>query len=520
MSSSLRKMLNSNRVRKRPAAQSSPRRAASSSSNTSASAAAAAGSTAKDRDASSAATPDPDDISLGFDDSCPLPDLGLVGAVDVNVDVGATNTVAESSSNSNSALPGASAMQRGVPSAISFAAAHRWDPLPTPEGARTLSATSARAQSFRRQLPGMASAGCVGCVLGVGLGIGAGASGPGSRGAGGGGGRGRGRGQGGSEIITPAALEREIAELRANGTIRKVEIPRKRRGQGRGAGMGGTGTTGGVGVNMRRRRNEGGNAEGLIMMSELEKLVREKVSPETAEAWGGWLRVNPMALSVTVGTGSGSGSGFSGEKEGAHAPSPAITTAQADELVRKGFLTADHGDGMIDVEEIYGNRAADRGTLLSMAAVGRGLTAEEAGVPGVDPTTALATASAARKSIMHAEEVLRIAVPGHGTLLRISDAAVDRLVQLLGKTQHREAPESLLRERWDGGSVNGDRVAGWKQKRHGRTVANPGTMPHRTRKWKEFYGLGFDLVLLEAVGEGTVEVFDTGSVGRGVRLVA
>jgi hypothetical protein len=44
-------------------------------------------------------------------------------------------------------------------------------------------------------------------------------------------------------------------------------------------------------------------------------------------------------------------------------------------------------------------------------------------------------------------------------------------------------------------------------------------MPGRTKKWKEFQGLEFGWVLQEAVGAGLVEVFETQSVGRGVRLV-
>ena len=46
-----------------------------------------------------------------------------------------------------------------------------------------------------------------------------------------------------------------------------------------------------------------------------------------------------------------------------------------------------------------------------------------------------------------------------------------------------------------------------------------GVLPGRTKKWKEFYGLSFDWLLAEAVSTALVELFETGSVGRGVRLV-
>ncbi|KAJ2984426.1 hypothetical protein NUW58_g6065 [Xylaria curta] len=46
-----------------------------------------------------------------------------------------------------------------------------------------------------------------------------------------------------------------------------------------------------------------------------------------------------------------------------------------------------------------------------------------------------------------------------------------------------------------------------------------GVLPGQTRKWRQFYGLTFDWVLQEAVGAGLVEIFETRSVGRGVRAV-
>jgi hypothetical protein len=41
----------------------------------------------------------------------------------------------------------------------------------------------------------------------------------------------------------------------------------------------------------------------------------------------------------------------------------------------------------------------------------------------------------------------------------------------------------------------------------------------RTRWWRVFWGVEFGWVLREAVGGGMVEVFETGSVGRGVRVI-
>ncbi|KLU84215.1 hypothetical protein MAPG_03260 [Magnaporthiopsis poae ATCC 64411] len=76
------------------------------------------------------------------------------------------------------------------------------------------------------------------------------------------------------------------------------------------------------------------------------------------------------------------------------------------------------------------------------------------------------------------------------------------------------APEDMLRQRWDGGVGGGGGV------RQARGGVRFGVIPGRTRRWKEFSGLRFDWILAEAVGSGLVEVFETGCVGRGVRLVS
>lgn len=72
----------------------------------------------------------------------------------------------------------------------------------------------------------------------------------------------------------------------------------------------------------------------------------------------------------------------------------------------------------------------------------------------------------------------------------------------------------LLRERWDGG-IAGDNPASRAKKLRGEFA---GVLPARTRKWKHFWGLAFDWVLAQCVGGGMVELFETGSVGLGVRV--
>jgi hypothetical protein len=76
-------------------------------------------------------------------------------------------------------------------------------------------------------------------------------------------------------------------------------------------------------------------------------------------------------------------------------------------------------------------------------------------------------------------------------------------------------PESLLHERWDGG-VASDDAASKSRKARGEYT---GILPGRTRKWKHYSGLSFEWVLEECAGAGIIEVFQTGSVGRGVRML-
>lgn len=69
----------------------------------------------------------------------------------------------------------------------------------------------------------------------------------------------------------------------------------------------------------------------------------------------------------------------------------------------------------------------------------------------------------------------------------------------------------MLRERWDGFIT----AAGDPKRRKGLEGV---VLPARTKKWKHFHGLKFQWVLEECLGTGLVEVFETGSVGQGIRL--
>lgn len=110
---------------------------------------------------------------------------------------------------------------------------------------------------------------------------------------------------------------------------------------------------------------------------------------------------------------------------------------------------------------------------------------------------------------------LTLSLPNIGAYLRLLNDARAHLLELLGKSKYKEAPLYLLRERWDGAIDSDNKVSNAKRIR-GEFA---GVLPGRTKKWKQFYGLDFDWVVEECLGAGLVELFDTNSVGHGIRVV-
>lgn len=181
---------------------------------------------------------------------------------------------------------------------------------------------------------------------------------------------------------------------------------------------------------------------------------------------------------------------------------------QVDVLVKAGFLTSsavDAGGAMRG-----GRPAGLLGTTrtlehLAMAPAG---SLDAVGGSAAQMVTGSGTPSSSSSSSRRANETLSISVPNNGAFIKLLKAALDHLSRLLEqRSAFREMPEDALREAWDGGL--GERRRGG--------AGFSGVLPGRTRKWKEHWGLRFEWVLEEAVGAGVVEVFETGSVGRGVR---
>lgn len=110
---------------------------------------------------------------------------------------------------------------------------------------------------------------------------------------------------------------------------------------------------------------------------------------------------------------------------------------------------------------------------------------------------------------------LFLSLPNTGPYLKLLGTARDHLLALLKKSPSGETPLYLLRDRWDG-AIETDRSFSVAKRTRGEFA---GVLPGKTRKWKDFYGISFRWVVEQAVGAGLIELFDTGSVGPGVRCL-
>lgn len=225
-----------------------------------------------------------------------------------------------------------------------------------------------------------------------------------------------------------------------------------------------------------RVERRGGMGEALIETPDLEAMVQKTGMSEGAkDRFLAFLRENPTAQTL---------------------PRGAVTHAQTDELVRAGFLTSSLQAAPGTTLHV---RPEDRTTLTSIHHVSRFASGTVSAVGGQNALHLAGGSGGALtltgSSLASSEASdFRIAVPGHGRYLKLAEGAVDWLREMVGKTRWGEAPEFWFKERFEGGGLYGTR-------------------------WKEFWGVEWEWVLGQAVGLGIVEVFETGSVGRGVRAL-
>ncbi|KAI1374147.1 serine-threonine protein kinase 19-domain-containing protein [Hypoxylon crocopeplum] len=275
-------------------------------------------------------------------------------------------------------------------------------------------------------------------------------------------------------LSSPSAVEREIAELSRAGFVRKVVVARR-----------------------------GDIGETVVLATDFEQMIKDSagLDKESKDSLTTFLKENSGTQTVKPN---------------------ALRASHTEQLIRAGFLTSHHTGvtyhgSMSNMMNLY-SRPEDKITLTSLETVSRQPTGSVGAVGGegaLHKAGASGSGSLGTSRLEIGATELKLAVPGNGTFLKLLSSALDHLVSLLGKSRFREAPETVLRDRWDGGIVKEE--AHFAAKRSRGEFA--GILPGQTRKWRQFYGLSFDWVLQEAVGSGLVEVFETRSVGRGIRAL-
>ena len=270
--------------------------------------------------------------------------------------------------------------------------------------------------------------------------------------------------------------ERELARLIAQGAVRKVIVP------GRGKGGAAVG-------------------EGVVLAEDWQKKVREssQILDEVKEKYLRIMDDNPATGVV---------------------PTTSLSSGDVRELVQAGFLTSPSalsaslgnlftqpGTSILGNLGQSGSKAAT-GTLAAVGGLG---AIHDSGGGG----SMLATSETRYKQPRASNsQPMTLSLPATGAYLKLLTKSRQQLLNLLKQMspRYKEATLELLKEKWEGNILSDAASRAKRMRGEGNSV-----LPGKTRKWREFSGLEFDWVLAECVGSGLVELFDTGSVGVGVR---
>ncbi|KAK0392600.1 hypothetical protein NLU13_2095 [Sarocladium strictum] len=223
-----------------------------------------------------------------------------------------------------------------------------------------------------------------------------------------------------------------------------------------------------------RVERRGGIGHALIESSDLEDMVWKtpSLSKDTQDSFIAFLTQNPVAQDL---------------------PQDALSAQELRELQSEGYIVTRMQARPGSTLHV---RPEDRTTLTSIQRVSQAASGSVAAVGGSNAIHLSGggggSGSRGASTVRNDGMSYRIAIPGHGRYLKLAEAALDWLRDTLARTKWGEGPEGWLKERFEGGGLYGPR-------------------------WKDFEGLEWDWLLGEAVGLGVIELFDTASVGRGIR---
>lgn len=277
--------------------------------------------------------------------------------------------------------------------------------------------------------------------------------------------------------VSSTSTERELAKLIAEGKVRKLTIP----GRGKGGAAAGEGV-----VLAEEWKNSVYEAAGLTddMRQKYCELMDAHPASGTAPATS--FTNDTLRHLVLAG----------------YLTSPAALSTSAGSLFSSPSLSS-----LLPV-----SKAGSSAATGTIAAVGGQGAVHESG--GGGSTLATKENRTSRQDRLLQQQAMCFALPGTGAYLKLLTEARLHMIHLLRQLspRHKEATRDLLKEKWEG-NVLGDAASRMKRARGEWS----GVLPGKTKKWRDFYGLRFEWVLEECVGAGLVELFDTGSVGVGVR---
>ena len=244
------------------------------------------------------------------------------------------------------------------------------------------------------------------------------------------------------------------------------------------------------------RGNEvSGLAELLISTQDYETAVRVRgLSQSEASSFSDALKANSKAYSL---------------------PAASLPRSHADALVRAGFLVSP------SIQSARTTISTSAQSIVARATISRSASGSQAAVGGEAAFETLGGVNAPRRSNSGTQDLATseyvLSVPGMAAYLQLLDAGRNHFLDLLRQfSKHRQAPVYLLRERWNGNIDDNSNQVSIARRVRGE-FAN--VLPANTKKWKTLKGLSFDWIMEECLGAGLIELFETYSVGLGVRAL-
>lgn len=196
-------------------------------------------------------------------------------------------------------------------------------------------------------------------------------------------------------------------------------------------------------------------------------------------------------------------------------PPSCLRRSDVDALTKAGFLVSPS----IRASNTPSSRRTQ--SIVAPSAISRSASGTQAAVGGEAAFETLGGVNGARRSVSgtslpsNTEYVLSI--PGLAAYLQLLDAARTHFLDLLRQfSRHRQAPLYLVKERWNGNVDDDENQVSVARRIRGEFST---VVPAKTKKWKSLNGLSFDWIKEECLGAGLIELFETYSVGLGVRAL-